>query len=456
MRLATLLNPMGRAREAQLAHALRTIPLFKELPADDLIALWRAMDRVRAEAGAVIFRRGDRGDRFYILQSGAAEVCLGVDEDAISIRQLGPGDIFGEMALLTGAPRSTDIVVTEESVLWVLERADFLRITNQSIPLLQAINRDLCNRMVLTTLQIEDLEKRLGQQGSGIAGMRIGPYRAVQQIGSGGMAVVFSAIHSVTEESVAVKVLPAAWGETEDFRLRLAREAAVLQQLNHTNIVRVLDVGEVEGRTGGSFYLAMEWLPQALDRVLRARYPDPLPAHSALNLGRQVADGLAAVHDLGVVHRDVKPSNILLRADGTPVLTDFGLVTAGASAAHQQRLTATNAVVGTADYMSPEQITGDPLDGRSDVYSLGVVLYEMLAGHVPFAGREPYQTLRAHVDEPPPPLPESVPPEAAAVVEQALQKSPENRFRSASMLSKALAGALQVRSSRLPDTPESV
>ncbi|HEV2123181.1 MAG TPA: protein kinase [Chloroflexota bacterium] len=442
MRLATLLNPIGYAREAQLAHALRSLPLFKELPASDLVELWRHLDRVRAEAGAIIFRRGDPGDRFYIVESGKLDVCLGVDEDGLPIRTLTPGDAFGEMALLTGAPRSADIVAVEESVLWVLERADFLRITGQSMPLLQAINRDLCTRIALMTLQIEDLEQRLGQRGAGVAGMRLGPYRVVQQIGSGGMAVVFSAIHRDTKEAAAVKVLPAVWMETEDFRRRLAREAEVLQRLNHPNVVRVLDVGEMDSHTGGSLYVAMEWLPHALDRVLRAQYPEPLPVHTALGIARQVAEGLAAVHELGVVHREVKPANILLRADGTPVLTDFGLVTAGASVAHQQRLTATNVVVGTADYMSPEQVRGDEVDGRSDLYSLGIVLYELLVGHVPFAGSEPYQSLHAHVYAPPPPLPDTVHPVAAAVVEQALQKAPAERFRNAAAMAEALAGAL--------------
>jgi serine/threonine-protein kinase len=186
----------------------------------------------------------------------------------------------------------------------------------------------------------------------------------------------------------------------------------------------------------------MEWLPQAQDRVLRAQYPEPLAPNAALRLARGVAAGLAAVHAAGVVHRDVKPSNILLRADGSPVLTDFGLAAALAAVQASQRLTPSNVIVGTADYLAPEHIASGTVGGRTDIYSLGVVLYEMLAGYAPFAGRDPLKTLQAHLDEPPPPLPSTVPPAARAVVERALQKRPADRFASAEAVLAALDEAL--------------
>lgn len=442
MRLVDLFSPGARSREAQLAHALRTVPIFAQLPADDLVTIWRHLSELRLPAGAVVCQRGEPGDRFYILKEGSFEVRLGLGPEGMAIRRLVPGDSFGEMALLTDAPRSADVVAAEDAVLWVLDRADFRRITAASVPLLQALNRDLCVRIDRLTHQLEDLEARSGtRDAAGVSGLRFGLYRVVEQIGVGGMSVVYSAVHTQTEEAAALKVLPAAWGDAAELRARLEREAAILQRLSHPNVIHVHEVGHVDARAGGGCYLAMEWLPHALDRVLRAQFPEPLGANSALSIAARVADALAAVHDAGVVHRDVKPSNILLRADGAPVLTDFGLVLLRAEAAAGRRLTAENVIVGTADYISPEQVTGDPMDGRSDLYSLGVVLYEMLAGHVPYAGRDPYDILNAHVNEPPPPLPTDVPRHARDVVDRALQKNPDRRFRSAALMADALREA---------------
>jgi CRP-like cAMP-binding protein len=442
MRLASLFDVRSRDREAQLAHALRAVPLFRGLPAGDVIAVWRHLDQVQIPAGGVVCARGDPGDRFYVLQAGSAEVRLGIGPGGITVRRLGPGDSFGEMALVTGAPRSADVVVAEDAVLWVLERSDFQALTSTSIPLLQALVRDLCDRMAQLTIQVEGLEERLGSYGSGITGLRFGPYRVMEQIGVGGSAVVYKAVHAVTEVTAAIKVLPAAWAQAGDFRERFSREVAVVQRLSHPNLVKVLEVGQIDARAGGGIYLAMEFLPHALDRVLRVQYPEPLAPVTALDLTREVAEALAAVHDAGIVHRDVKPGNILLRADGAPVLTDFGLALARA-AAQAQRLTDANVIAGTPDYIAPEQVAGLPLDGRSDVYSLGVVLYELLAAHVPFAGRDPMDTLRAQLEDEPPPLPPEVPQVARAIVEQALQKVPDDRFPSAAAMASALQAAVR-------------
>jgi serine/threonine-protein kinase len=434
-----------RAGEAQLAHALRTVPLFHDLPAADLLVLWRELREERMPAGTLVCARGERGDRCYVVQQGTCEVRLPAGPDGtsgVSLRRIGPGDCFGEMALVTGAPRTADVVAAEDVVLWVLDRKPFEALTARSVPLLQALNRALCGRLALLTLQVEDIQERLGvSSGDGVAGLRFGPYRVVEQIGSGGMAVVFSAVHSENGQAVALKVLPAAWGEAAEFRARLEREGAVLHGLEHPNVVRVLDAGAVRAAAGGGYWLAMEWLPHALDRVLRARYPEPLPPDEALRLALGVAEGLAAAHSCGIVHRDVKPSNVLLRTDGTPVLTDFGLAIARATAVEVDRLTADGVVVGTADYMAPEQVAGLPIDGRADLYALGAVLYELLAGHPPFAGRDPLATLRAHVEEAPPPLPDTLPAGACAIVERALQKFPEDRYPSAASLAEAIVAA---------------
>ena len=275
--------------------------------------------------------------------------------------------------------------------------------------------------------------------------LHFGSYRAVEVIGSGGMSTVFGAVHAVTGAAAAVKVLPLALCSVPELRSRLELEAAVLRRLDHPNVVKVLEVGEVDRHLGGGCYLVEEWLPNSLDRVLEARRPDLLPIGTALWIAHGVALALAAVHAAGLAHRDVKPSNVLVRADGTPVLADFGLAVALEAPADRRRLTPTNVIVGTAAYLSPEQVEGGRVDERSDLYSLGVVLYELLSGEVPFARTSPLATLQAHLEEPPPPLPPRVPDGVRAIVTRALEKRPEDRFPSAASMASALEAALQVR-----------
>jgi CRP-like cAMP-binding protein len=428
-----------RPSEAQLAHTLRRVQLLREAPADDLVALWRRLREQAVDAGQVICQRGEQGDRFYIVQTGGVEVRLGTGPDSLPIYRLGPGDCFGEMALLSGEPRSADVVALEDSVLWTLDRLDFDAVVNDSVPLLRALNRSVVQRLSMATGVIE--QSLLGSAGSGTVGLRFGPYRVIAQLGAGGMAVVYSAIHEHTGMAVAVKVLPASWGVAPELKARLNHEAAVLRRIDHPGVIRLLDIGAVADRLGGGTYIAMEWLPDALDRVLCAHYPEPMAYPDALGIAAAVAQALGAVHAAGLIHRDLKPSNILLRADGQPVLTDFGLAAALASTLSEQRLTPPNVLVGTADYLAPEVIAGQPVDCRADLYGLGVVLYEMLAGFVPFAGRDPLQVLRAHVDEAVPPLPASVPPAVRAIVDRALCKNPDDRFPTAEEMARAIIAA---------------
>ena len=437
MRLATLFGHFGADHQERLAHVLRGVPLFRDALTEDLVSVWRHFTEVDVPAGTVLCRLGDPGDRFYVLKRGAAAVSLGAGAKRALVRQLAPGDFFGEMSLFTGEPRSADVVVTEEATLWVLEREDFDAVMS-SASLLRSVIRSLCGRLSSTTGQLAARDSGGGETESGL---RFGPYRVIEQLGAGGHAAVYSAVHVDTEAAAAVKVLPAAWGQSPLLQRRLRQEAAALQRVRHPHVIRVLEVGEVAARLGGGCYLAMEWLPSALNRALHAQFPEPFAPATALRIARGVSEGLAAVHAVGMAHRDIKPSNILLRADGTPVLTDFGLVAALRELAYVHRLTPADSFVGSADYIAPEQVASDEVDERSDLYSLGIVLYELLTGHVPFAGRTPMDTLRAQTDAAPPPLPAAIPPRTRAVVEQLLQKDPRDRFQTAAALSEALSVA---------------
>jgi CRP-like cAMP-binding protein len=141
--LGTLFAPRRRTEQARLAHALRGVPLFQSVPQDDLVAIWDRLSAVAAPTGSVLCRQGDSGDRFYMVQSGSIEVRIGLGPSGVAVRRAGPGDFVGEMALLSGAPRNADLVVVEDSVLWVLERADFAALMARSRPLLEALNTTL-------------------------------------------------------------------------------------------------------------------------------------------------------------------------------------------------------------------------------------------------------------------------------------------------------------------------
>jgi Protein kinase domain/Cyclic nucleotide-binding domain len=432
-------QPAERPSEMQLAHALRRVQLLRHASADDLVALWRHLHEERVAAGEVICHRGERGERFYIVQTGSVEVRLGTGPDSMPLYRLGPGECFGEMALLSGEARSADVVALEDSVLWALERSDFDALLNASVPLLRALNRSIVQRLSMATVVID--QSRFGGAGTGVVGLRFGPYRVVSQLGAGGMAVVYSAVHEDSGTAAALKVLPASWGNAPELKARLNREGAILRGIEHPGVIRVLEVGNVAARLGGGTYVAMEWLPDALDRLLCAQSPDPLQPSVALRIAGSVAEALGAVHASGLIHRDLKPSNILLRADGQPVLTDFGLAAALADTIGEHRLTPPNMLLGTADYLAPEVIAGQAADARSDLYALGVVLYEMLAGFVPFAGRAPLQTLRAQLDESATPLPATLSTTVRLIVERALQKDPRDRFQTAEDMARAIRGA---------------
>ncbi len=258
------------------------------------------------------------------------------------------------------------------------------------------------------------------------------------EIGRGGMAVVYRAVDLRLHRNVAIKVLPPDLAFNADVRTRFLREAQTAAQLNHPNVVPIYAVDETEGLV----YFVMAFVEGESLAAMLARQP-LLPYDRVARILREVADGLAYAHDRGVIHRDIKPDNILIdRASGRAVLTDFGI----ARAAAETRLTVSGIAVGTPAYMSPEQAMGEAeLDGRADIYSLGVVGYQMLAGEPPFRAANTPAMLMKHVSEPPRPLRDlraDVPATLAMAVERSLAKKPADRWPSAHELRDILAGDL--------------
>ncbi|GIW10964.1 MAG: hypothetical protein KatS3mg061_2021 [Dehalococcoidia bacterium] len=268
-----------------------------------------------------------------------------------------------------------------------------------------------------------------------LIGQTLGQYQIVELIGRGGMATVYRGIQTALGRSVAIKVLPPLLAADEAFVARFRREAMVVAGLAHPNILPVYDFGAFNG------YLTIVMM-YVQGGTLRARLGEPMAVGAAVRLVAQVADALAYAHERGIVHRDVKPANILLARADWALLADFGI----AHLADQRTLTLTGAKVGTPEYMSPEQAAGEPVDARSDLYSLGVVLYELLSGRVPYRAPTTLATLHLHLHAPLPPITAArpdLPPGLVAVVERALAKSPAERFASAAEFREALEATLE-------------
>ena len=223
-----------------------------------------------------------------------------------------------------------------------------------------------------------------------LTGMTLGPYRIIEQIGRGGMASVYKAYHATMDRNVAIKVLPEEFANDPGFRERFEREAKVVARLQHTNILPVFDYGQERNIS----YLVMPYIPTGtLKSYMKEK--GALPFDEAARIISQLSEALDYAHKQGILHRDIKPDNVLFDESNNTLLTDFGLtrmVEGGGS------LTGTG-VIGTPAYMSPEQGQGLPLDHRSDIYSLGIILYKMVTGEVPFSADTPVAVIFKHVSE---------------------------------------------------------
>jgi serine/threonine-protein kinase len=257
-------------------------------------------------------------------------------------------------------------------------------------------------------------------------------YVIKRKLGSGGMADVYLAEDQELGRRVALKLLDDRHASDEQFVERFRREAQSAAGLNHPNIVSIFD----RGRAEGTYYIAMEYLDgRTLKELLVRNGPTPVPI--AIDYARQILSALAFAHRNGIVHRDIKPHNIVVGGDGRLKVTDFGIARSGTS-----QMTEVGSIVGTAQYLSPEQARGAPVDPRSDLYSLGVVLYEMLTGKVPFTGDTPVEIAMKHLSQVPKPPSEwrpQVPHDLDAVVMRALAKDPEQRYGSAEEMDADLA-----------------
>jgi hypothetical protein len=278
-----------------------------------------------------------------------------------------------------------------------------------------------------------------------LVGTQLGKYEIQAEIGRGGMGLVYQGYDHLLDRQVAIKVLAPHLVWEPGFVERFLREARSAARLKHASIVTIFDVGQQDNR----YYIVMEYL-EGLTLADLIRQRGALPLDEIASITRQVAGALDYAHHYGLVHRDVKPGNVVIDPSGRATLTDFGVARAG----QETRLTTTGALIGTPQYMSPEQAQGDEVGHEADIYSLGVVVYEMLAGRTPFDATTPHAVLHQLIYDPPPSLSTvrpDLPSQLDSVLDTALAKQPTARYQSAGAFATALEGVL--RPQETPKTP---
>jgi serine/threonine protein kinase len=289
-----------------------------------------------------------------------------------------------------------------------------------------------------------------------LTGKQFGPYQIVAPLGEGGMAAVYKAYQPSMERYVAVKVLPRQLAESAEFIARFKREAHLLAQLQHPHILPVFDYGQAEGFT----YIVMPFIQSGtLADVMKTRQMSLTEIRRIIT---QVGDALGYAHARGMIHRDVKPSNVLVDERGNCLLTDFGL--ARMTEATSGKLTSSGAIMGTPAYMSPEQGAGSPLDGRSDIYSLGIIMYEMITGQVPYSAETPIAIVFKHIQDPLPAVRKLVPDlpeEIELVLIKSLAKKPADRYQNAEDFVQAVQTAIPANpavgaSKPVPEAPQTL
>ena len=280
-----------------------------------------------------------------------------------------------------------------------------------------------------------------------LAGHNLGPYRILDQVGAGGMATVYKAYHAAMDRYVAVKVLPQHLARDPNFRARFQREARTIARLEHRYILPVHDVGEDDD------------IPYFVMRYTDGGDLNDLIARKSLTVARiativaQVAEALAYAHRQGIIHRDVKPANILISRDGDPLLTDFGIAKIYEDTL---QLTGDGMMVGTPTYMAPEQLQGQPVDPRTDIYALGVVLYQALTGEPPFVAETPLAVALMHIHNAlrsPRQLNSTIPESIERIILRAMAKDPNDRFQTAGEMAEALHLALTGMSRMTAELP---
>ena len=392
------------------------VPLLRDLGVHELAALERTLVEVRFDAGATLLRQGEPGDCLYLLEAGTVTVRVDRAGSPTFTRSIVAPDTLGEMALVTRAPRSATVVAA-------------------SAVRCRRLDRDRFEALVAAHPAAADVVTRLvGERLLEIDGIRqVGKYDVTGPLGAGAVAYVYAGRHRELGTEVALKMLAHAAVYHPHFAAQFDREAQIIARLDHPNVVRVIDTEAAYGTR----FIVMERLRGALLEE-RMGPAEPRPWEAVRRIARDVCGALEHAHEHGLVHRDVKPANIFVAPDGGARLLDFGI------AIGRERSTCVGAArLGTPCYMAPEQILGRPLDGRTDLYALGLSLYEVVTGRVPFMERTLEALLRLQLDAPLPDprlLTPDVPEDLVAFMRRCAAKRAVDRFGSAAEAAAALTG----------------
>ena len=347
--------------------------LTNALPREVIQALLRQMDFKRIPKGEQFIRQGEEADQFYLILKGSCMVHLEKDSMLYTIAQLGPGDLVGEMAVFTGEKRGASVEAETDMDVLSMSRDQFEKLSQEYPEFRGYLSEIVTHRLSTSKIMAEK---------------KIGKYIISEKIGDGGSSIIYRGIHSVLNLPVAIKMLKHELAMDPDFIQIFSNEAKIIAQLNHPQIVRVYDIEELY-RT---VFIIMEYLEgvtlrQMLDNAKK------MPLMKTLDIVLQACYGLEYAHKYGIIHQDINPRNIFVQPDGGVKIIDFGLACRIGSVD-------TNFLFpGTIYYISPEQIKGDPVDERSDIYSLGITVYEMLTGVLPFPGDDMKTLVNWHLSE---------------------------------------------------------
>ncbi len=360
------------------------------------------MKRLRVRAGERFISQGETGDALYVIQQGSCIVTLEKEGHSYPVSRLGPRDIAGEVAILTGEARSASVDAETDMVLWALNQEDYETIS-QSCPDVQHFLADMAT------------ERLCSQKIT--ANRCIGKYTINDIVAEGGWSIVYKGIHSLLNLPVAIKMLKHNVARDIDFLGKFQNEARIIASLNHENIVKIYDI-ELIYRTA---FIIMEYLSGVtLRHILKKRLRLPYPR--MLQILLQVCEGLNYAHEQGIVHQDVKPGNIFIQRSDRVKIVDFGLASPIGGCSPD--------LPGTAFYMAPEQIESEPVGPGTDIYSLGITAYEMATGQRPFPD-DICAVLKAHITEPTPDprlLNPDLPGEFCDFIARSTQKDPAARY----------------------------